>query len=138
MVILDSGYNRFSLAAAVAVVSKAGKVNDPHFQALLDQLGVSRWLIGAAICLVWILSVSCHEFAHAIVAYWGGDTSVKSKGYLTLNPFSYTDIGMTIVWPAVLLVMGGIGLPGAAVFIDSSKLRNRAWDSAVSAAGPLA
>jgi Zn-dependent protease len=105
---------------------------------LVGGLSVTRWLIGAAVCLVWMLSLSCHEFAHAIVAYCGGDQSVKTKGYLTLNPFSYTDIRMTVLLPAVFLLMGGIGLPGAAVYVNSAMLRNRAWDSAVSAAGPLA
>ncbi len=32
--------------------------------------------------------------------------------------------------------MGGIGLPGGAVYIDRSRLRGRGWNSAVSLAGP--
>ena len=38
------------------------------------------------IILGWIFSVCLHEFGHAAVAYWGGDRTVKEKGYLTLNP----------------------------------------------------
>ncbi|MEM8805993.1 MAG: tetratricopeptide repeat protein, partial [Cyanobacteria bacterium P01_G01_bin.38] len=34
-----------------------------------------------SLCLLWIISISLHEFGHAIVAYWGGDESVKTKGY---------------------------------------------------------
>ena len=34
----------------------------------------------------WVLSVTLHEFAHALVAYIGGDHTVKDKGYLSLNP----------------------------------------------------
>ena len=30
-----------------------------------------------------IFSLCLHEFSHALVAYYGGDTSVKDKGYLT-------------------------------------------------------
>ncbi|HEY9755810.1 MAG TPA: site-2 protease family protein [Oculatellaceae cyanobacterium] len=98
-----------------------------------------RQLVTAGIvCLIWIISISCHEFAHAITAYWGGDTSVKDKGYLTLNPFRYTSLEMTIILPAVFLLIGGFALPGAAVYIKTSALRNRFWNSAVSAAGPLA
>jgi tetratricopeptide (TPR) repeat protein len=86
----------------------------------------------------WIVSVCFHEFGHAIVAYWGGDTSVKEKGYLTLNPLKYTDPGLSLMLPVLFLLMGGIALPGAAVYIDHRKLRDRWWKSAVSAAGPIA
>lgn len=85
----------------------------------------------------WIASVCLHEFGHAIVAYWGGDTSVKEKGYLTLNPLKYTDVNLSIVMPLFFLLIGGIPLPGAAVYINHGKLRSRFWKSAVSAAGPI-
>jgi Zn-dependent protease len=39
--------------------------------------------------------------------------------------------------PLVFLLLGGIGLPGGAVFIDRNALRTRFARSAVSAAGPL-
>ncbi|HEY9717289.1 MAG TPA: site-2 protease family protein [Trichormus sp.] len=86
----------------------------------------------------WMISLCLHEFAHALVAYAGGDTSVKDKGYLTLNPLKYTDIGLTLIIPLIILMIGGIALPGAAVYINHSKLRNRFWNSFVSLAGPLA
>jgi tetratricopeptide (TPR) repeat protein len=86
----------------------------------------------------WIASVCLHEFGHAIVAYWGGDKSVKDKGYLTLNPLKYTDVQLSLVFPLIFLLLGGIPLPGAAVYINEQQLRNRGWKSAVSAAGPLA
>lgn len=101
-------------------------------------LTADKLAIGACVCLVWVLSISCHEFSHAIVAYWGGDTSVKQRGYLSFNPFAYTNLGMTVVLPAVFLILGGFALPGAAVYVQDSRLRNRLWQSAVSAAGPLA
>ena len=90
------------------------------------------------ILICWILSVCLHEFGHAIVAYWGGDISVKDKGYLTLNPVKYIDLNMSLLLPVIFLLMGGIPLPGAAVYIQTQSLRNRYWQSAVSAAGPLA
>ncbi|HAG82344.1 MAG TPA: hypothetical protein DCL61_14535 [Cyanobacteria bacterium UBA12227] len=96
------------------------------------------WLAGLFVFLGWMLSLCLHEFGHAIVAYLGGDTSVKDKGYLTLNPLNYTDPGLSLMMPMIFLLMGGIALPGGAVYIDHSRLRNRWWDSAVSAAGPLA
>ena len=88
------------------------------------------------VLFLWIFSVCLHEFAHAAVAYRGGDITVKDKGYLSMNPLNYLDPIGSIVLPVVFLVMGGIGLPGAAVYIDRRLLRSAHWDSAVSLAGP--
>ncbi|NET51615.1 MAG: tetratricopeptide repeat protein [Merismopedia sp. SIO2A8] len=95
------------------------------------------WIVGIAVIVGWIGSVCLHEFGHAIVAYWGGDTSVKDKGYLTLNPTKYIDPQMSLVLPTIFLLLGGIALPGAAVYVNDAAIRNRAWRSAVSAAGPM-
>jgi Zn-dependent protease len=86
----------------------------------------------------WIFSLCLHEFSHAIVAYYGGDTSVKDKGYLTFNPLKYTHPFYSIVLPMIFLLLGGIGLPGGAVYIDTWRLRSRRWQAAVSLAGPAA
>lgn len=86
----------------------------------------------------WIVSLALHEFGHALVAYIGGDYSVVDKGYLTLNPLNYTHSVLSIVMPVVILLMGGIGLPGGAVYINRAALRSPIWDTFVSAAGPLA
>lgn len=84
----------------------------------------------------WITSLCVHEFGHALVAYLGGDRSVVAYGYLSLNPLRYTNILLSIVMPVAFLLLGGIGLPGGAVYINRSALRNKRWDSAVSIAGP--
>lgn len=85
----------------------------------------------------WIASVCLHEFGHALVAYLGGDQMVVRHGYLSLNPLRYTNILLSVVMPVAFLLLGGIGLPGAAVYINHSALRSRLWDSAVSVAGPV-
>jgi Zn-dependent protease len=85
----------------------------------------------------WIFSLCLHEFSHALVAYYGGDTSVKEKGYLTFNPLKYTHPMLSIVMPLIFLALGGIGLPGGAVYIETWRIRDRRWLSAVSLAGPL-
>lgn len=85
----------------------------------------------------WITSVCIHEFGHAVVAYLGGDRSVRASGYLDLNPLRYTNVLLSLVMPVLFLVLGGIGLPGGAVYIDRAALRSRTWDSAVSVAGPV-
>ena len=87
------------------------------------------------VTVLWIFSVCMHEFGHALVAYWGGDHTVKDKGYLTLNPFLYTHPVYSLLIPVLMVVMGGIGLPGGAVYIDHSLLRSRAWETAVGLAG---
>ena len=84
----------------------------------------------------WIFSLCLHEFSHALVAYYGGDTSVREKGYLTFNPLKYTHPVYSILLPMVFLLLGGIGLPGGAVYIEKWRLRSRGWESAVSLAGP--
>ncbi len=90
-----------------------------------------------AVIIGWILSVCFHEFAHALIAYWGGDRTVRQKGYLSLNPIAYIHPIYTILLPCLILWMGGMPLPGAAVKIETHRLKNAWWKSAVSAAGPL-
>jgi len=84
----------------------------------------------------WVITLCLHEFAHALVALAGGDTSVRARGYLTLNPARYTDVAYSVVIPIVLLAVGGIPLPGGAVLVEPGRLRHRWYASLVSAAGP--
>jgi Zn-dependent protease len=86
----------------------------------------------------WVFSLCLHEFAHAAVAFLGGDTSVREKGYLTFNPLRYVDPIASLFIPLVFLLLGGIGLPGGAVYIDARQLRSRWWACAVALAGPVA
>lgn len=90
-----------------------------------------------AVIIGWVMSVTLHEFAHGVVAYWGGDYTIRERGGLTLNPLQYVDPMMSIVLPIIFLLMGGIPLPGGATYVRRDLLRSRFWDSAVSAAGPL-
>jgi len=90
-----------------------------------------------AVIIGWVMSVTLHEFAHGVVAYWGGDHTIRERGGLTLNPLQYVDPMMSIVLPIIFLLMGGIPLPGGATYVRRDLLRSRFWDSAVSAAGPL-
>lgn len=86
----------------------------------------------------WVFSLCLHEFGHAWVAYRGGDYTIREKGYLTFNPLKYVDPFFSLVLPILFVLIGGIGLPGGAVYIDRSLLRSRAVETAVSLAGPLA
>ena len=99
-----------------------------------DPIGV--WVF-AVVLGGWLITLCLHEFAHAAVAYAGGDVSVKARGYLTLNPLRYTDLAYSIIIPILLLAVGGIPLPGGAVLVEPGRLRRRWYASLVSAAGPL-
>ena len=85
----------------------------------------------------WIVSLCLHEFNHAAMAWYAGDTTVEAKGYLTLDPRRYMNRQLSIVLPIIMVLIGGIGLPGGAVMIDR-RLTPSKWRRAmVSAAGPL-
>jgi Zn-dependent protease len=86
----------------------------------------------------WLVSLCLHEFAHACVAYRGGDRSVVEQGYLTLNPLRYGDALLSIALPLLFLLVGGLGLPGGAVRVHPAALHSRLQQALVSAAGPLA
>ncbi|MER7015983.1 site-2 protease family protein [Saccharopolyspora sp. NPDC000359] len=85
----------------------------------------------------WTTSLCLHEFGHAVTALRGGDLSVRAKGYLTLDPRRYTDPVLSIVLPLLFVALGGIPLPGGAVWINHHALRSRRAESMVSLAGPL-
>jgi len=85
----------------------------------------------------WAVTLCLHEFGHAAVAYYGGDISVRDKGYLRLDPRRYTDPVLSILLPIALLAIGGIPLPGGAVWIERHRLRSRGIEAAVAAAGPV-
>jgi Zn-dependent protease len=84
----------------------------------------------------WIVSLCLHEFAHAVVAYRAGDLGVAERGYLTLNPLKYTHPLLSIVLPVVFLIIGGLGLPGGAVWVDRHAARGRLTHTLISLCGP--
>src|SRR4051794_38420039 len=86
-----------------------------------------------ALLIGWILTVVLHEFAHGLVGYLGGDYTIKERGGLSLNPLQYVDPVMSLILPAIFLLMGGIPLPGGVTFIRQDLLKNDLWRSLVSA-----
>ena len=86
----------------------------------------------------WIVSLCLHEYAHARTALWAGDRSVLGRGYLSLDPTKYVSPGLSMLFPLVILILGGIGLPGGAVYIQMGAIRDPRKRSMVSLAGPSA
>ncbi|MEV0371572.1 site-2 protease family protein [Streptomyces sp. NPDC050636] len=129
---------------------RADRRISPVFLALVAVMGVSAWAVwsrqiaastGFAVFLFvvsgWVVSLCLHEYAHARTALHSGDLSVGDKGYLTLNPLKYTHALLSIILPVIFVIMGGIGLPGGAVFIERGRIKGRWRHSLISAAGPL-
>lgn len=120
----------FGLLALTAAGGAVAAVEP--FDSVAARVGVFVFVLAG-----WLVSVCLHEFAHAYVAYRGGDDNVIGADYLRLNPFRYVHPFLSLVLPLVWIAYGGIGLPGGAVLIHRHQLRSRVWASAVSAAGPL-
>jgi Zn-dependent protease len=88
---------------------------------------------------LFIISATVHEFAHAAVAAYYGDTTAKLAGRKTLNPLKHIDIFGTILMP-LLSFASGFALLGWAkpVPVNRANFRDPIKnDLYVSAAGPL-
>jgi len=120
----------------------------PVFWVLLAVLGTSGWALGTGygnarfgvllfVVAGWTVSLCLHEYAHARTAMHGGDITIGAKGYLTLNPFKYANALFSVILPVVFVMLGGIGLPGGAVYIERHRIQGRVKHSLISAAGPL-
>lgn len=83
----------------------------------------------------WIVTLCLHEFAHAYTAWRAGDREVELRGYLTLNPLRYSHPLLSIVLPMVFIALGGIGLPGGAVYVHAHQVSAR-MQRLISGAGP--
>ncbi|HEY4455413.1 MAG TPA: site-2 protease family protein [Pseudonocardiaceae bacterium] len=97
-----------------------------------DVAGTVLFVLGG-----WGVTLCLHEFGHAFTAYKGGDYSVRAKGYLNLDPRRYTDPVFSLLLPVLFLLIGGIPLPGGAVWINHYAIRSKKMDSLASLAGPL-
>jgi Zn-dependent protease len=104
----------------------------PIFLALLGLTavgGVLAWLAGATVRPLsyagvfifviggWLVSLCLHEFGHAVTAWRFGDHDPEVRGYLTLDPRRYSNPALSLLLPMVFIALGGIGLPGAAVYL---------------------
>jgi Zn-dependent protease len=86
----------------------------------------------------WVASVCIHEYGHAVTAKLGGDYTIGHKGYLELDPAHFMEPVGSILFPLLMLALGGIGLPGGMIFVRYDLLRGTKWRVIVSLAGPFA
>jgi len=85
----------------------------------------------------WVVSLCLHEFGHAFTAWRSGDRDIALRGYLDMDPRRYVSPVWSIVVPIAITAIGGIGLPGAAVYVRTSYMTNK-QRTLVSLAGPAA
>lgn len=83
----------------------------------------------------WLVTLCLHEFGHAYSAYRFGDRDVAARGYLTLNPLKYSHPLLSLGLPVLFIALGGIGLPGGAVYVQTAHMTDR-QKTLVSLAGP--
>lgn len=91
--------------------------------------------------VVFLLSTTCHEAAHALVAKWGGDSTAFQGGQVTLNPIPHIRrelVGMVIV-PIVSYAAYGFPMGWASAPYDPNWCRHNPRQAAKMAlAGPAA
>ncbi|MDI3313469.1 MAG: site-2 protease family protein [Mycobacterium sp.] len=109
--------------------------------------GALAWLAGASVRPLayvgvfifviagWLVSLCLHEFGHAVTAWRFGDRDVALRGYLTLDPRRYSHPMLSLGLPMLFIALGGIGLPGGAVYLRTSYMRT-ARRTMVALAGP--
>lgn len=89
--------------------------------------------------LAMLISLSTHEFCHALASYLLGDETAKRMGRLTLNPIAHIDPVGTVIVP-LIGALSGLPLFGWAkpVPFNPYNLRYRKWGAAmVAMAGPV-
>lgn len=92
----------------------------------------ASWIEILQLAIIFIISISVHEFAHAWISHKLGDPTPKLQNRLTLNPMAHIDpIGLL----AIFLVNFGRGRP---VQINSSYYKNQiVGEFKVAIAGPI-
>lgn len=100
------------------------------YQILAGQIGVTEVV---ALLVALVVGISVHEFAHAAMATWLGDTLPGRQGRLTLSPVAHLD-----VMGSLMFLVGGFGW-GKPVQYNPYALRAgpRSGPALVAVAGPI-
>jgi Zn-dependent protease len=93
--------------------------------------------------ITMVLSLSVHEFAHAVVADRLGDDTPRRQGRLTLSPLEHYDVFGTFIIPTIATLLGGFAWIGWARPVETvpsnytRRLNMRTGEVLVAVAGPL-
>lgn len=79
--------------------------------------------------LIVVFAICCHEYMHARVALWQGDSTAADQGHLTLNPLRQ-------MGPVSLVMLAIIGIAWGQVPVNPNRMRHKYSDALVSFAGP--
>jgi Zn-dependent protease len=106
----------------------------------LESIQLSDRLISFLMFIpVFLLSLTVHELAHALVAYKKGDNTAKDAGRLTVNPIKHLDLVGSVMMPFISFASGLLLIGWAKpVPVNRANFKNPFKDDAlVSFAGPL-
>jgi len=95
----------------------------------IERLFGPEWQVALMQIFLVIFSVCCHEYAHARVALWQGDSTAADNGHLTLNPMKQMGL-------MSLLMLGLIGIAWGQVPVRPEQMRKRYSEALVAFAGP--
>jgi len=79
--------------------------------------------------LIVVFAICCHEYMHARVALWQGDSTAADQGHLTLNPLRQ-------MGPISLVMLAIMGIAWGQVPVNPNRMRHKYSDALVSFAGP--
>ena len=122
----------FLLLVGLTVVGGALAWMGADTESPMTRVGVFLFVIAG-----WVVSLCLHEFGHAYTAWRFGDTDVEVRGYLTLDPLKYSNPVLSLGLPLLFIALGGIGLPGGAVYLRTGFMTPR-QRTVVNLAGPFA
>ncbi|MET0475893.1 MAG: site-2 protease family protein [Mycobacterium sp.] len=125
-------YAIVAITAAAGVLAWFVPITPGERWPVLAYVGVFTFVVFG-----WLVSLCLHEFGHAYSAWKFGDRDVEVRGYLTLNPLKYSNPLLSLGLPVLFIALGGIGLPGGAVYVRTRWMTKR-QRTTVSLAGPFA
>lgn len=91
-------------ASSAATPGTSSSDQEPVLAASFFDRDINWALVVAALFAV-LLSLTVHEAAHAISAWWLGDDFARRLGRVTLNPAMHVDPFGTIILPALLFIL---------------------------------
>lgn len=97
-------------------------------------------LVGIVVLIVVVLvSMTVHEFMHALVGFKLGDTTAQDEGRLSLNPLRHIDPLMTVILPVVTILLFQVPILAAKpVPFNPQRIKYEEYGAALLAiAGPL-